>query len=437
MQSSDTIFALSSGSLPAGVAVVRLSGPAVQSVLTVLLGLVPPPRLARYGAIRSRNDRIIDRGLAMFFPAPNSFSGEDCAELHLHGGRAVLAEMFRELSALPDMRHAEPGEFTKRAFLNNKLDLVETEALADLIAAETETQRRLAVSGAGGSQSGLYASWRERLLHAQAMIEAEFDFSDESDVPGSVADAVWVDISALIHEIGAHIGGYRRAEIIKEGFQVVILGAPNAGKSSLINALARRPVALVSEEAGTTRDLIEVALDLDGCKVVLTDTAGIRPDPGRIEAMGIDLAIQRAKAANLVLLLEAPGAAGFGGIELGGVAIVRVATKADLAPASNRADLTISALTGSGLEALLATLSERARSAAGDGRDIFPSQARHVELLELTMKALHVAVDNSSGALELRAEELRKAAYSLGQISGRIDTEHLLDVIFGRFCIGK
>ena len=212
------------------------------------------------------------------------------------------------MTAIPGVRHAEAGEFTRRAFLNGKLDLTETEALADLISAETEAQRRLAVLNAEGAQSKLYSGWRRRLIHARAMIEAELDFADESDVPGSVADIVWADMEKLLGEIREHIGSFHRAEIIRDGFDVVIVGAPNAGKSSLLNALARRDAAIVSDEPGTTRDLVELALDLNGIKVRLTDTAGIREGAGKVEAIGIERARQRAEAADLVLLLVDPAA---------------------------------------------------------------------------------------------------------------------------------
>ena len=222
----------------------------------------------------------------LFFAGPASFTGEDCAEFHLHGGRAVVSAMAEALAEFDGVRPAEAGEFTRRAFLNGKMDLVEAEALADLIAAETEAQRRFALSGAGGIQSALYAGWRKRIVHARAMIEAELDFAEEGDVPGSVSAAVWDDVRRLIAEIEAHLAGFHRAEIIREGFSVVIAGPPNAGKSSLLNALARRDVAIVTEEPGTTRDLVHVALDLRGMKVVVTDTAGIREGAGRVEAIG-------------------------------------------------------------------------------------------------------------------------------------------------------
>ena len=231
------------------------------------------------------------------------------------------------------MRHAEAGEFTRRAFLNGKLDLVETEALADLISAETEAQRRLAVLNADGAQSQLYADWRRRLIHARAMIEAELDFADELDVPGSVADIVWADMQKLLSEVRAHIGGYHRAEIIRDGFDVVIVGAPNAGKSSLLNALARRDAAIVSDEPGTTRDLVELALDLNGVKVRLTDTAGIRENAGKVETIGIERARHRAEMADLVLLACRSLSQSASAPTVENANVVCISTKADLAAA--------------------------------------------------------------------------------------------------------
>lgn len=300
----ETIFALSSGALPSGVAVVRLSGPGTCSALEALAGKLPEPRHATLRTLRDSRGAILDRSLVLFFPGPQSFTGEDCGELHLHGGRAVVQAVLETLSGYPDFRLAEAGEFTRRAFLNGKLDLTEAEALSDLISAETEAQRRFALANAESRHRALYDGWRKTLIHARAMIEAELDFSDEEDVPGSVAERVWEEIAELRSSLECHAAGYRTAEIIREGFRVVILGAPNAGKSSLLNMLARRDIAIVTEEPGTTRDVLEAVLDVGGVKVIVTDTAGIRENPGRVEALGIDRAIDRAREADIILLLE-------------------------------------------------------------------------------------------------------------------------------------
>ncbi len=300
----DSIVALSSGRLPAGIAVIRISGAQTRFALETIAGGVPKPRTTVYRRLMAEDGSIIDQGIALFFPGPASFTGEDVGEFHIHGGRATASALLERLTGIKGVRHAEPGEFTRRAFLNGKLDLPQTEALADLVTAETEAQRRFAVRNADGAQARLYESWRNRLIRARAMIEAEIDFADEDDVPGSVAKSVMADMALLAGEIETHAGGYATAEIIRDGFEVVILGAPNAGKSSLLNALARRDVAIVTDEPGTTRDLIEVSLDLDGLLVRLIDTAGLRDHAGPVEMIGMERARQRARNANLVLHLE-------------------------------------------------------------------------------------------------------------------------------------
>ncbi|WP_202314572.1 tRNA uridine-5-carboxymethylaminomethyl(34) synthesis GTPase MnmE [Mesorhizobium sp. L-8-10] len=438
----DTIFALSSGRLPSGVAVVRMSGGHVKGALEAMVGSLPEGRRADYRAIRSpRSGEIVDRGLVLLFEGPHSFTGEDCAELHVHGGKAVVAAILAELSGIDGFRHAEAGEFTRRAFLNGKLDLVGAEALADLIGAETEAQRRFAAANAEGQQTALYAGWRKRIIHARAMIEAELDFADESDVPGSVSSEVWAEMAALAKDIDAHLEGYRSAEIIRDGYQVVILGAPNAGKSSLLNALARREVAIVTEEPGTTRDLVEVALDLDGMKVVMVDTAGIREAAGRVESIGIERALERARRADLVLeliALDDPVAASSGDMPSGRL---RVGSKSDLgtsgAAVDQGYDFVISVKSGEGLGELLAGIARRAAGATATSGEVLPSRMRHVELLHRCASSLRRAAVQEDLALELRAEELRDAGFSLGKISGAVDVEDLLDTIFSEFCIGK
>lgn len=439
----DTIFALSSGRLPSGVAVVRISGGLTRHALEAMIGRVPENRRAVYQAIRSRSGEVIDRGLVLFLEGPRSFTGEDCAELQLHGGKAVVAAILRMLGEFDGFRHAEPGEFTRRAFLNGRLDLVEAEALADLISAETEAQRRFATANAEGVQSALYAQWRQRIIRARALIEAELDFSDESDVPGSVSDVVWGDMASLSKDIISHLAGYHSAEIIRDGYQVVILGAPNAGKSSLLNALARRDVAIVTDEPGTTRDLVEVALDLGGMKVVVVDTAGIRDAAGRVEAIGIERALARARSADLVLELTALDEPTAITVPGGDAGRLRVGTKSDLMGEVGHADrhgfydFLISVKSGVGLDSLLDAIEARAAAGAQLSGDVLPSRLRHVALLQRCADSLERAVGGELLALELRAEDLRDAGFSLGKISGAVDVEDLLDTIFSEFCIGK
>jgi tRNA modification GTPase len=443
MISGDSIVALSSGRLPAGVAVLRISGPQTRFVVETIAGGMVKDRAAVLRRFRAPDGTVLDSGLVIFFPGPASFTGEDVAEFHVHGGRAVVARMLEIIASFDGVRLAEPGEFTRRAFLNGKVDLVETEALADLVNAETEAQRRFAVQNAEGVQSDLYMSWRRRLIHARAMIEAEIDFADEDDVPGSVSDTVWSDVRGMVDEIDRHVAGFRAAEIIRDGFEVVILGAPNAGKSSLFNALARRDAAIVTDEPGTTRDLLEVTLDLGGLRVRLTDTAGLRDAPGKVEAIGIEKARAKADRADLLLLLEDILAPGDVRPLPGKAPLLRVGTKLDLldeqaaGDAAGRYDFVISVMNGTGVETLLAEIGRRGADAAGDVGDILPSRLRHVELLGEANRHLLRAIDEHTGGQELRAEELRLAADRLGRIVGAIDVEDMLDVIFSQFCIGK
>jgi tRNA modification GTPase len=436
---SDSIVALSSGRLPAGVAVIRISGPHSRFAIETIAGSIPADRAAAYRSLHAADGRLLDRALVLFFAAPRSFTGEDVAEFHVHGGRAVVAAVLAALTALDGVRSAEAGEFTQRAFLNGKIDLTEAEALADLISAETEAQRRFASLNAGGAQSRLYQDWRRRLIHARAMIEAEIDFTDEEDIPDSIAETIWADMGMLASDITRHMDGFAAADILREGFDVVILGAPNAGKSSLFNALARRDVAIVTDEPGTTRDLLEVALDLHGLRVRVTDTAGLRRTTGKVEALGIEKAKARGREADLVLALEdstqpVP-------VDVDGIAILRVGTKSDLlaqmsSDVSARYDLCVSAVTGAGLDVLLEEIARRAEVRIDAAGEILPSRQRHVELLREAVRHIQASVGVEQ-ALELRAEELRLAADRLGRVVGAVDVEDLLDVIFSQFCVGK
>jgi tRNA modification GTPase len=439
MPSTDTIYALSSGSLPAGVAIIRVSGPATADALVRLCGALPAPRIAALRTIRTRNGETLDSGLVLYFPAPASFTGEDCCELQVHGGRAVVSAILEELAATEGLRHAEAGEFARRAFQNGKLDLVEVEGLADLIAAETEMQRRLAIEHSGGGQSALYAGWARRLTHSRAMIEAELDFADEDDVPGSVSAAIWEDIGRLRQEIDEHIARAGLAEIIRDGLKIVIAGEPNAGKSSLLNALARRDIAIVTEVAGTTRDVLSVDLSLAGFSVKLFDTAGLRETDELVEREGIRRARQVIADADLVLLLsEKPGSFRLDEALPEKVPVIRVATKVDRPSprwAPSDADIFLSTRTGEGMADLLTALQSHLPDLAGKTALAMPSRKRHVDCLRQASSALERSL--SSSELELRAEQLRQAGDALGKITGRVDVENLLDVIFSEFCIGK
>src|SRR5665213_3865816 len=430
----DTIFALSSGLPPAGVAIVRVSGPGVRFGLETLIDSVPEPRRAILRSVRARDGGIIDRALVLFFPRPASFTGEDVAELHLHGGRAVVAAALAALGALPGFRPAEPGEFTRRAFANQRMDLTQVEGLADLIAAETEGQRRQALRQADGALGRQYESWRSALVRARALIEAELDFAEEEDIPGGVSVQSWDIVRGLEKEIVNHLAD-RRGERLRDGAEIVILGPPNAGKSSLLNAIAKRDAAIVTPEAGTTRDLIEVRLDLDGYAVTLVDTAGLRETTSVVEREGIRRAEERARNADLVLwLIDAshpvtvapplPGA-------------LSVLSKIDLAPGPAPAGVVaISAVTGAGIAVLLALVTGRVAALAPPVASPVFTRARHRAALEACLAAIREA-SSVDRPLELRAEDLRHAGDALARITGRIDVEDMLDVIFRDFCIGK
>ncbi|MBY5408793.1 tRNA uridine-5-carboxymethylaminomethyl(34) synthesis GTPase MnmE [Rhizobium leguminosarum] len=435
---NDTIYALSSGALPSGVSVIRISGPLTKDILVRLIGSVPPVRQASYRTIWTRNDQPIDSGLVLFFPAPNSFTGEDVAELHVHGSRAVLAALFHALSDIPGVRMAVEGEFSRRAFENGKLDLVEVEGLADLIGAETEMQRRLAVEHSAGGLSILYDSWAERLTRARALIEAELDFPDEDDVPGSVSDMVWADMGKLRSDMEHHLAAASAGEIIRDGFKVVIAGAPNAGKSSLLNALARRDVAIVTEIAGTTRDVLQVDLDINGFLIKLYDTAGLREADDRVEMEGVRRARLALRDADLVLMLvdmtdpQVPD-----DLEQASPHVT-VGTKKDLIDiAADRYDLQISTATGDGLTELRWLIGAIVDKRFAGLSMAIPSRQRHKDSLTKCLTALDAAISQTDVNLELRTEQLRIAAEYLGRITGRVDIEQLLEVIFSEFCIGK
>lgn len=439
----ETIVALSSGHLPSGVAVIRLSGPHCRFVTETISGPAPKERFAVFRELVGAGGVILDRGLVIFFSGPRSFTGEDVAEFHVHGGRAVVAALLEHITAFEGVRSADAGEFTRRAFLNGKVDLVEAEALADLINAETEAQRRFATLNAGGAQSALYLEWRRRLIEARAMIEAGIDFSDEGDVADSSSDEAWADVNMLRLEIMSHMEGFGAAEILRDGFDVVIIGAPNSGKSSLFNALAGRDAAIVTEEPGTTRDLLEVALDIGGLRVRVTDTAGLRRVTGKVEALGIERAVGKARQGDLVLMLEDMVEPVAVNIDGGTAPTLRVGTKSDLLDVrpglvgKTNYDLRISSKTGAGLDELLGQVVLTARARIEDAGPVLPSRVRHVELLQDAISHMDKAGDANGLGIELRAEELRLAADRLGRIVGAVDVEDLLDVIFAQFCIGK
>lgn len=430
---SDTIFALSSGAGRAGVAVIRVSGPSARQALEALAGpgIIQPRRATR---VRLGQGEPIDDALVLWFPAPASFSGEDLTEFHVHGGRAIIEAVLAALAALPGLRPAEPGEFTRRAVENGKFDLTEAEALADLIDAETESQRRQALRQYGGALAALCDGWRDRLIAASAWAEAAIDFSDE-EIPDDVLAASRLSAAEILKEIQSHLADGRSGEIIRNGVQLTVFGKTNAGKSSLVNALAKRDVAIVSPTPGTTRDVIEVHLDLGGYQVILSDTAGLRAPGEAIESEGVRRALSRVDSADISLLvLDGTDPNPLAGLP--DTATLTVWNKADLPWPTTRDGLRISAKTGEGLGALVAALTKLIAEKFASTADSPPvTRARHRHALEDAAAALARAL--ATAQTELMAEDFRLALRALGRITGRVDIEDLLDVVFRDFCIGK
>jgi tRNA modification GTPase len=443
-----TIFALSSGRPPSAIAIVRVSGPQAGPALEALAGRVPQPRMATRVLLRDREGQGIDDAIVLWFPGPASATGEDIAEFHIHGSRAVQAALFAALSQFENVRPAEPGEFTRRAFENGKLDLTEAEALDDLIHADTDRQRRQALRQLQGLLGDKARDWRKRIIEAQALIEAGIDFSDEGDVPAELIAPALATIKALLGEVEETLAAQGRSERLRDGLTVAISGPPNVGKSTLINLLARREVAIVSPHAGTTRDVIEVQLDLDGYPVTVIDTAGIRDTEDPVEQEGVRRARSRAAESDLVLWVTDSEHEQGEEVETSAAATWMVRNKIDLGPAGGEgagtaiqsgqgATFQISAAQGVGISELVAALAVFARDYFGSGEDSLIGRERQRRLLHETADGLRRCLAVAGEGDELVAEELRAASQSLGRLLGRIDVEDILDTIFREFCIGK
>lgn len=420
---NDTIYALSSGAPPAAIAVVRISGPRADAALQALAGRLPPPRAMQLASLRADGE-VLDKALITRFPGPSSATGEDVAELHLHGGRAIVAAVLSALGRIEGLREAAPGEFTRRAFEHGRIDLAEAEGLADLLEAETEAQRRAAIALAGGTLSRQIEAWQERLLALAAEVEAALDFSDEDDV-----QPLQSDFGARLGELREELAAWLarpNAERLRDGVRVVISGPPNSGKSSLLNALIGREAAIVTDVPGTTRDLIEAPVAIEGIPFLLTDTAGLRQTGDAVESIGVDRARASAQTADVLLWL--------GPAEESQPLAIPIRSKADLGGVVGDERLAVSAMTGVGLDGLSRLLVER-------GRALMPREgevalnSRHREALKDAVVALG-EIDGGDDLL-IAAESLRRARAALDRITGKAGVENMLDALFGRFCIGK
>jgi tRNA modification GTPase len=449
----DTIFALSSGRPPAAIAVVRISGQRARAALEQLIGRVPQPRRASLARVRDpETGAIIDEGLALWFPAPNSETGEDMAELQVHGGRAVIAAVLAALAKLAGLRHAEAGEFTRRAFENGRMDLTAVEGLADLVAAETEAQRRQAYQHLKGLLGDRAETWRRRLIEALALVEAGIDFSDEEGVPKDMMARSLELIGPLAEEISK--AGAGQGERLREGLRVAIAGPPNAGKSTLFNRLARREAAIVSPFPGTTRDVLELHLDLGGYPVTVLDTAGIRETNDPVEREGVRRASEQAAGANLVLWVVDASASEWQTLQLPAIKVASesitwlVVNKIDLVAGEEQRRIEsrfdrkeivnfVSSKTGAGLDELVNAIARHADSFFTPEPALVTRERQRAHLIETGLAlqgAQHAAQD---GREEIMAEQLRLATRALGKLLGRVDVEDVLDVIFRDFCIGK
>jgi tRNA modification GTPase len=443
----DTIFALSTAPGKSGIAVIRVSGPLATATLKAFgIQPVPSPRNAWLAALKLPDGSLLDQALVLWFPAPNSFTGEEVVEYHIHGSRAVVARLLAALSALPSLRPAEAGEFTRRAFLNGKMDLTAAEGLADLIDAETEAQRRQALRFMQGEALAFYQRLRQEALEALALMEAYIDFPDE-DIPAGVPAEAGERAAGLVHLIESQLADSGAAERVREGVQVAILGPPNAGKSSLMNLLAKRDVAIVSHAAGTTRDVIEAHLDIGGYAVIVSDTAGLRASQDEVEREGIRRSYQRSESADVrILVLDASRwrqeIKDTALTALMGQGTILLLNKADLALPSalpviaGTKPIIFSAKDGTGMEALLSELSIRV-AACCSAESPFITRARHRHHLTQALEHLSRYAGLKEAGLELKCEELRRAAVEIGKITGVIAADEVLGQIFSRFCIGK
>ena len=442
-----TIYALSSGPGIAGIAVVRVSGKDTSKVIKLITGKdLPAPRVATLRKMNNINtNELIDEGLIIWFPGPQSYTGEDLVEFHVHGSRAVVTALHASISEIENCRLAEPGEFTKRAFQNEKINLIKAESIADLVSAETEIQRKQALEIMNGKSSDKFNSWREKLLKILSHIEAKIDFPDE-DLPENIIFEIKKTSEQVSNEIKKILEDEKVGERIREGFKIAIVGPSNAGKSSLLNYLSKRDVAIVSEMAGTTRDVIETHLNLDGYPVVLSDTAGIRDSKDEIEKRGIKLALKRAEEADLRLLVVEPKNLDFTGFlkDLFDENSILVINKSDLLQKNldeqikKLEHVLISIIKNSNLDILIDKIKNKLKNKFISNEDILITRERHRQHLKQCVDHLkNFSKKNKNDDFDKAAEDLRLATRHLGMIVGKVDVEEILGSIFNDFCIGK
>jgi tRNA modification GTPase len=445
MSANDTIFAVSSGSGRAAIAVIRLSGPRAREIVSDMTGGMPQPR---HYSLRRLVDpgtgEVLDEAIAVWLPAPRSFTGENCAEFHVHASRAVLAAIFKVFSGYQGVRPAEAGEFTRRAVRHGKMDLVEAEGLGDLLGAQTEFQRRQAMSHMLGDASSVFDSWRERLLQIRADIEAVIDFADEEGVAEAASLRINSQTIELLREMEGAVAKSAAAGAIRDGVKVVLAGPPNTGKSSLLNAIARRDAAIVSAIPGTTRDVIEVMLDMGGIPVILTDTAGLRSSGDEIEQEGINRSLREVASADIVVWVASPDVEGSDRCELSESPDLIILGKSDLVAQQSRLPrnelrrvIPVSAATGQGLPEFVASLTDLVRQRLDVGENPIVVSERQRKATLDSIRILNDSLAHNLSGLEMKAEDIRKSAEAIGRITGRTEVEEWLGAIFSKFCIGK
>ncbi len=436
---TDTIYALSSGAGKGGVAVIRVSGKEVKTICRLMAGLEnPKPRYAYFRPLKAQDGQTIDHALVLFFEGPNSFTGEDVVEFQVHGGQSVITAVYEALSSFENVRPAEAGEFSRRAVVYGKMDLTQAEGIMDLVDAQTEQQRRQALTQTEGKLGQLYENWRTMLVRNMAYLEAFIDFPEEEIPPEKMA-VIDEQTSQLIAEIEQHLNDNERGQRLREGFQIALIGVPNVGKSSLMNALTHKDIAIVSQIAGTTRDVVEAHLDVAGFPVILADTAGLREEAGEIESEGIRRAVRKAEKSDLILYVQ--DMVHYPEIEPLPEALEHIPTyivwnKQDMYPSTTvQGGYAVSAKTGAGIHTLWSDITNYLKETFAPRGNGAITRERYRVALTACVKSLRSAM--VAEELELKAEDLRLAARALGRITGRIETDELLDVIFRDFCIGK